>query len=249
MKWKEKEELYMSVCVKVWGDLACFTRPEYRSERVSYDVMTPTAAIGILRQIYWHPGVEWVIDRIYVRKPIQFISIRRNELQNLTDWLGKNMLSDNMYSRLKSVTSDDDFLEFLQSPISLPYVDIMSHTDTKSVRTQRNNLLLKDVCYIICAHFELSCSGMNPNKVQASFMKRLLKGKCVQQPYLGCEEFTADFEHCDKIPPCPEELCGTYDLGYMLGGLDYRKESPLPLFFHAVMKDGRIDVPREVRIW
>ena len=159
------------VRVHVWGDYALFSRPEMKVERCSYDVITPSAARGILEAIYWHPGMRWVIDKIYVRKPIAFTSVRRNELQSKIQ--GGNVLSA-MNGNTKPL-----------------------HISTKEDIAQRAAVLLKDVDYVIEAHFEMTekaKAGDNPGKFKDIMMRRLRSGKCYHQPYFGCREFPAKFE-------------------------------------------------------
>lgn len=202
--------------LKVWGDYACFTRPEMKVERVSYDVMTPSAARGILEAIYWKPAISWVIDRIHVLNPIRFENIRRNELS------GK--LS------LRSVTTA---MSDGKSPVEV-FIE--------EERQQRAALILRDVAYIIEAHFNFKGEEDNNSaKHKESFDRRAAKGQCFHHPYLGCREFPAHFEPVTgEIPP--SRLKGLTDLGWMLHDLDFEKDMEAK-FFRAVMRDGVIEVP------
>ena len=121
------------IVLKTWGDYACFTRPEMKVERVSYDVMTPSAARGILEAIHWKPAIRWVIDEIWVMNPITYSNIRRNELSS-------KISSDTASSLLKKVS---------ERGVAEPF-----YVDAQNARQQRATLMLKDVCYIIKAHFE-----------------------------------------------------------------------------------------------
>lgn len=150
------------VSLKVWGDFACFTRPEMKSERVSYDVMTPSAARGILEAIYWKPAITWIIDRIHVLLPIRFTTIRRNEL-------GGKMPYGTVKSAMKGGIP--------------PYVFI------EDDRQQRAALLLRNVAYVIDAHFDVAGDDANTAKHKEMFLRRARKGQCFNQPYLGCREF------------------------------------------------------------
>lgn len=211
----------MSIRLEVWGDRACFTRPEMKTERVSYDVMTPSAARGLLEAVYWHPGLRWVIDRIYVRAPIRFSNLRRNEVKATVSARSARTVMERGEGELYLVTQDN-----IQ---------------------QRATLLLTDVRYVIEAHFDMTdkaAPGDNPGKFQDIVKRRLERGQCYHQPYFGCREFPAHFAPAGDIPACPEELQGVRDLGYMLYDLDYTDPENLqPLFFRAVLRDGVLEVP------
>lgn len=208
------------VRIRVWGDYALFSRPELKVERCSYDVMTPSAARGILEAIYWHPGMRWLVDKIYVVKPIQFTSIRRNEVKSKA--LASNALSVmNGSAKPLYISSKEDIV-------------------------QRAAILLRDVEYVIEAHFEMSDAaykGDNPGKFKDIIMRRLRRGECYHMPYFGCREFPAHFElyNDDTVHTAYE---GTEkDLGYMMYDFDYSDpEDICPIFFRACMKDGILDV-------
>ena len=203
--------------LKVWGDYACFTRPEMKVERVSYDVMTPSAARGILEAIYWKPAIVWEIDRIHVMKPVRFDNIRRNEV------LGKIPLSP-----VKSAFQGKEAVLF---------------KDPNDERVQRASLLLRDVCYYIEAHFNLTNKAGPDDTVEKHYnvaLRRMRKGQCFHHPYFGCREFPVQFEYIEgEIPK--SELIGKKDLGLMLWDIDFAKEMT-PVFFRAEMNDGIIDV-------
>lgn len=209
------------VRVKVWGDYALFTRPEMKVERCSYDVITPSAARGILEAIYWHPGLSWKIDRIHVIRPIQFTSVRRNEIKSTVS--ANNVLS--AYNGAKKE------------------LFISSKTDI----VQRASLLLKDVEYVIDAHFDMTGKANdsdNPGKFKDIIMRRLRRGECYHTPYFGCREFPVNFCLYGE-----EEVHGAYeaveekDLGYMLYDMDYSDPEDIqPMFFRAVMRRGVVDL-------
>ncbi len=211
----------MSIMIEIWGDAALFTRPEMKTERVSYDVITPSAARGILEAIYWHPGIKWIIDKIYVRAPIQFMNIRRNEVKSVISARKIKKVMDSGKGELFISTSDD-----IQ---------------------QRAALILKDVHYIIEAHFNITCNASdtdNAGKFQSIMKRRVTKGQCYHQPYFGVREFPVNYQICEQIPPCPEELLGKRDLGYMLWDMDYTDTQNIkPLFFRAILEEGVITVP------
>lgn len=207
------------VRVHVWGDYALFARPEMKVERCSYDVMPPSAARGILEAIYWHPGMRWVIDRIQVRKPIRFTSIRRNEVKS-------KVLAGNV---LRAVNGSSKPL----------------YIASKEEIVQRAAILLKDVDYLIEAHFEMTeraSAGDNPGKFKDIVMRRLRRGECFHMPYFGCREFPANFElyEADDLQDGDGR---EQDLGYMLYDFDYSDPEDIkPMFFRAVLRNGILDV-------
>ncbi|MCB1797251.1 MAG: type I-C CRISPR-associated protein Cas5 [Gammaproteobacteria bacterium] len=210
----------------VRGDYACWTRPEMKAERVSYDVMTPSGARGILEAIYWKPQIRWVIDRIRVFSPIRFTNIRRNEVAS-------KIPVGNIKTAMKGGG--------VKGKVLALYVD--------EDRQQRASLLLKDVCYGIEARFEIldateEDGHANPEpagKHLDIFNRRLKKGQCFHRPYLGTREFAAHFEPVDEWPECPEELKGARELGFMLHDIDFA-DGMTPHFFRARMVDGVMDV-------
>lgn len=218
----------MSYGVKmhVWGEYALFSRAEFSTERCSYDVMTPSAARGILESVYYHPGLSYKIDKIYVRKPIRFTNIRRNEVKSKIS--ARNVRT--------AVTSGKE--------VPVLY--------TKNDIVQRSAMVLQDVDYIISAHFDMTDRANetdNPGKFKDIFMRRLRKGACYSQPYFGVREFPANFEPWEG-----EEIITAYpdsdrDLGLMLYDMDYQNAKGErwaakiePMFFHAVLEKGVLDV-------
>jgi CRISPR-associated protein Cas5d len=207
------------VKLRVWGEFACFTRPEMKVERVSYDVITPSAARGVVEAIYWKPEIRWVVDRLRVLNPIAFTSVRRNEV-------GAKVPAAAAAKAMRDGRGD----------LGL-YIE--------EERQQRAALILRDVAYVVEAHFEIVGGEPNPAKHLDQFNRRARAGQCYTRPYLGCREFAADFEllEGDAPPPAPDpSLGGTRDLGWMLHDIDF-KNGRQPRFFHAVMTDGVIDVP------
>jgi len=191
-------------------------------ERVSYDIMTPSAARGLIESIYWHPGLRWVIDRIHVLAPIRFTKLRRNEVKSTVSARTAKTVMERGRGELYLVTSED-----IQ---------------------QRASLLLRDVRYVIEAHFDIlpekAAPGDNAGKFQDIVKRRLQKGQFYHQPCFGCREFPANFALCESIPACPENLRGEKNLGYMLYDMDYSDpENIRPLFFRAVLRNGVLDVP------
>ena len=218
----------MSISLEVWGDYACFTRPELKTERVSYDIMTPSAARGLLESVYWHPGMRWVIDRIHVCAPIRFTNLRRNEVKIIAPKISKS--------------PDTAYRALMDGSAQLKPLCIVG-----DVRQQRATMLLRDVRYVIDAHFDITdqaADSDNAGKFQDIIKRRIRRGQFYSQPYFGCREFPAQFKACEAMPSCPEELKGVRDLGYMLWDLDYSDpENITPLFFRAALQDGVLEVP------
>ena len=211
----------MPIRLEVWGDYACFSRPEMKVERVSYDVMTPSAARGLLEAIYWHPGLQYTSDRIHVCAPIRTMNLRRNEVKSTVSARSARTVMERGRGELYLATSED-----IQ---------------------QRAALLLRDVKYVIEAHFDMTDRAApedNPGKFQDILKRRIQRGQFYHQPCFGCREFPAQFKLCEALPPCPEELKGERDLGYMLWDMDYSDpENIAPLFFRAKLADGVLNVP------
>ncbi|WP_340109429.1 type I-C CRISPR-associated protein Cas5c [Pikeienuella sp. HZG-20] len=209
----------MSFQLHIWGDHACFTRPEMKVERVSYDVITPSAARGIFEAIHWKPAIRWVIDRIHVLKPIRFETIRRNEVG----------------SKISARTA--------QSAMNAGDLAGL-HLVVDENRQQRATLALRDVSYLIEAHFEMTAeaAGDTPAKHAEMFRRRATTGQCFHRPCLGVREFPAWFELVETPPP--STLLETdRDLGWMLYDIDYAN-GRAPLFFRARMEGGVIDLVR-----
>lgn len=211
----------MSIRLDVWGEYALFSRPEMKTERVSYDVMTPSAARGLLESVYWHPGLKYIIDRIHVCAPIRFTNLRRNEVKATVSARSARTVMERGSGELYLISSQE-----IQ---------------------QRAALLLRDVHFVLEAHFDMTdraAPGDNPGKFQDILKRRIKRGQFYSQPYLGCREFPAQFKLCEELPPCPEELRGVRELGYMLWDLDYSNPEDIhPLFFRAALQNGVLNVP------
>jgi CRISPR-associated protein Cas5d len=207
--------------IEVWGDYALFSRPELKVERVSYDVITPSSARAILEAVLWKPAIKYVIDKIYVLNPIKYVNIRRNEV------------NDKLSARnVKTVMASSEKGERL-------------FLHTGSAIAQRSSLILKDVRYVIEAHFEMTENAGpedSPEKFYAMICRRLRNGQCFHTPYFGCREFPVNFRLYEE-----EEIKtahkGTKDLGLMLYDMDYTGEGgPMPCFFRAIMENGEISL-------
>ncbi len=212
------------VRLRVWGERACFTRPEMKVERVSYDVMTPSAARGILEAVHWKPAIRWVVDRIHVLKPIRFQSFRRNEV-------GAKASADSAARAMRAGTT-----------AGLGLV-------VEEQRVQRATTLLVDVEYVIEAHFDLTekAGGDTEAKHLAMFNRRAEQGQCFHRPCLGTREFAADFEPVGDGAPVPASKLPSEqrdrDLGWMLHDIDFRNDRT-SRFFRARLSDGVLDVTR-----
>lgn len=210
------------VKLRVWGEYACFTRPEMKAERVSYDVMTPSAARGILEAIHWKPAIRWVVDQILVLKPIRFETLRRNELAD-------KILERNIRTSINNETLDN------------------LHTVVEDHRQQRSTTLLRDVEYVIEAHFNLTKEARKDDteaKHLCMFKRRAAKGKCFHRPYLGTREFVANFMLIEGKLPKPNIAVTDRDLGLMLLDMNYENKKITPLFFPAKLCGGVLNVPR-----
>ncbi len=199
-------------------------------ERVSYDVITPSAARGIIEAIHWKPAIRWIIDRIHVIEPIRFENIKRNEVADMIKSGNvKTAMSTGNIGKLIYLVDDGDN------------------------RQQRSAIILKKVCYVIEAHFELTeqaGSDDNAGKHIEIFKRRAIKGQCFQQPCLGNREFSASFELLGSladIPTCHEQLQGERDLGWMLWDIDFNN-GMTPRFFRANMLNGIITMPSMLEV-
>ncbi len=206
---------------EAWGKYALFSRPEMKTERVSYDLITPSAARGLIEAVYWHPGMKWVIDSIYVCNPIRFTNIRRNEV-----------------SQKISASNVREVMNGKNAPLYLNASELIQ---------QRASLVLTDVRYIISAHFEMTKKASaedTPDKFYAMTCERLKGGQHFSQPYFGCREFPANVRLFEgALPPVPEELKGRQELGYMLYDMDYSDPGDIrPMFFRAALVDGMLDL-------
>jgi CRISPR-associated protein Cas5d len=223
----------------VWGDYASFNRPEMKVERVTYDVITPSAARGILEAIYWKPEMRWVIDRLHVLNPMRFTHIRRNEVDC-------KLSARNILLAMKEGKGELG-------------IDVEDH------RQQRAAMVLKDVRYGIEAHVEVIKPEMKDGKPLEvpeakhlrQFKERASMGACFHRPYLGTREFSASFQLVDAFSACHASLLGENDLGYMLHDIAFipdlkgkvieanqgQRLRTEPRFFPVIMRNGIIDVP------
>jgi len=206
--------------IRVWGDYALFTRPEMKVERVSYDVITPSAARGIIEAIYWKPAVVWRIDKIHVLNEIRFTNVRRNEVSD--------KISTREAERRMKGARDAFFM------------------DVTEKRQQRAAMVLRDVDYVIEAHFDLTDRAGPEDTEEKHYnivLRRLRRGQHFHAPCLGAREFPARVELIENGDLPKSQLRGTQDLGWMLYDLDFSGPKDIqPKFFKAVMLDGVIDL-------
>lgn len=204
----------------VSGDYACFTRPEMKVERVSYDVMTPSAARGILEAIHWKPAISWIIEAIHVLRPIRFQSIRRNEVARKAP-----------VGAIRSAMKSGEL-----GGLGLAIED---------ERQQRAATMLRDVAYVIAARFDMTAkagSDDNVGKHLDMFNRRARGGQCFHQPCLGTREFPADFALVEPEAPLPPTIPENRDLGFMLYDIDHASDRS-SLFFRAKLQNGVMRVP------
>jgi CRISPR-associated protein Cas5d len=208
----------MRIKLKVSGDFACFTRPENKVERMSYECPTPSAARNILDSICWRPQMRWIVTKISVLKPIRYQSIRRNDLQ--------------------SKLSGASVRGWMSAPETFQPVLAGAGADTDA--TPRNSLVLRDVAYVIegYPHVYDQNGEDKPVKYVEMFNRRVAKGQCFSQPVLGCREFPARFEHpVEGDLPVPVSL----EIGNMLYDIIFRKELNQAVFFKAKIENGVMD--------
>lgn len=218
MEYHDKE-----YCLEVWGDFACFTRPELKVERVSYDVITPSAARAIFEAIFWKPAIRWQVTRIEVLKPIRWFNIKRNEVgKTMSPASNGLIIEDNRQQRSSMLLRDVSYRIFARQE----FIPVKR-------RSSDEQRFSKDE---------------NPGKYNAMFERRASKGQCFNQPYLGCREFTCNFR---LVEPATygEGIAESRDLGLMLYDMEFQKgdtygEKPATaLFFRAQMNHGVIIVP------
>lgn len=238
-----KEYIDKEYCLRVSGEFACFTRPEMKVDRVSYDVITPSAARAIFQAIFWKPAIQWQITRIEVLAPIKRFSIKRNEVYKIMNPKSDGFLiTDERGQKMSYILRDVDYRIYAK----MVYIPVAARSKACSEHYEK-------------VYTEDERKSENPAKYQAIFERRAKAGQCFTMPYLGCREFTCSFEYVD-IPSIdqPRPIKEDKDLGIMLYDMDFgidgptaieqqerkrKLKSPDPMFFHAKMKEGVIEVP------
>lgn len=218
-------------CIEVWGDYACFTRPEMKVERVSYDIITPSAARAVLEAIFWKPAIQWKVKKIEVLNPIRWISVRRNEVGKLMSPQTKQIfIEEERQQRAGLFLRDVGYRLYAEMEFISPRNRILKETPDE-LKDQEEETILR--------------STENPGKYNAIFERRAKKGQCFSQPYLGCREFSCNFrliENPEKEEKHP--IDETRDLGFMLYDMDFTDEKdPKPMFFRVQLNHGVIEVP------
>ena len=225
MNYTDKE-----YCLEVWGDMACFTRPELKVERVSYEVITPSAARSIFEAIFWKPAIRWQVTKIEVLNPIKWTSIRRNEVGSVSKT--PVFIEEKRQQKNTLLLKDVRYRIWAQ----LVFIPQRKRPESKNPQIdQEEQALLRE--------------DENPGKYQAIFERRARKGQCFTQPYLGCREYSASFrlvdvEHESLCPALSEEDGGNRDLGIMLYDMDFSNpKETQALFYRVQMQAGVIIVP------
>jgi CRISPR-associated protein Cas5d len=222
----------MAFCLEVRSDYACFTRPEMKVERVSYDVITPSAARGVFTAIFWKPAVRWHVRRIEVLEPIRWTSVRRNEVGKVASVQSSGILIEEDRQQ--------------RAGLFLRDVAYRLHAELEFVPPPKRPRIVRATSETVISVDERSdwSKDENPGKYNAIFERRARKGQCFNQPYLGCREFSCGFRLVDDPTAEARPIDETRDLGFMLYDLDYSDENnPKPAFWRAHMTRGVIDVP------
>lgn len=231
-----KEHFNKTFCLEVWGDYACFTRPEMKVERVSYDVITPSSVRAIFEAIFWKPAIKWKVKKIEILNPIKWVSVRRNEV-----------------GAVMSPRSDGFFIEEnrqQRAGLFLRDVKYRLYAELEFIPIGKRNKIYNPLPeYLVDkdeqAEFDKDSKDENPGKYNAMFERRARKGQCFNRPYLGCREFSCMFKFVDdsekeELRPINE----TRELGFMLYDMDFTDvTNPKPAFFKARIENGVVMVP------
>lgn len=222
MEYTDKE-----YCLEVWGDWACFTRPELKVERVSYDVITPSAVRAIFEAIFWKPAIHWQVTKIEVLNPIKWTTIRRNEVGAVAS-KSPIFIEDKRQQKNSLLLKDVHYRIWAK----LKFISQWKRKETKNplIDNEEQELLRKDE---------------NPMKYYQMFERRASKGQCFTQPYLGCREFAANWKYIDDMEQLVLPLAEDRDLGIMLYDMDFEGnlKKPDAMFYWARMEQGVIVVP------
>jgi CRISPR-associated protein Cas5d len=230
---KVAENFYNKVfCLEVWGDYACFTRPEMKVERVSYDVITPSAARGIFEAIFWKPAIRWRVKKVEILNPICWTSVRRNEVGCVM-----TERNDGFYIEEQRQQRAGVFLKDVRYRL---------HAELEFVPLSKRATSFWKTPNELVDPAESAEPGRdeNPGKYNAMFERRAVKGQCFSQPYLGCREFSANFKLVQGSAEGTRAIDETRDLGFMLYDLDFSDPAnPTPAFFRAKLENGVMAVP------
>ena len=229
------EHFRKTFCLDVKGDYACFMRPEMKVERVSYDVITPSAARAIFSAIFWKPAIKWNIKKIEVLSPIKWISVRRNEVKNKA-----NKSQDNIFI-------EDDRTQ--RAGLFLRDVHYRIYAEMEFIPVDKRSKVISETPELLITEEERADyrKDENPGKYHAMFERRAKKGQCFNQPYLGCREFSCEFKFVDNPEKAVKDfptITESRDLGFMLYDMDFSDPKDIkPAFFRAVMENGIVNVP------
>lgn len=219
-------------CLEVWGDMACFTRPELKVERVSYDVITPSAARAIFEAIFWKPAIRWQITQIEILNPIKWTSVRRNEVGAIANPRTAEIFIEEKRQQKNSLLLKDVRYRIWAKLVFLPQ---WKRKDSKNPKIDEEEA-------------DLINKNENPGKYNAIFERRARKGQCFNQPYLGCREHSCSFRlvnpESETLQPA---LAESRDLGIMLYDMDFEHDNKKPdaMFFRAKMQNGVVIVPNK----
>ena len=229
------EHFRKTFCLDVKGDYACFTRPEMKVERVSYDVITPSAARAIFSAIFWKPAIKWNVKKIEVLNPIKWISVRRNEVKSKA-----NKSQDNIFI-------EDDRTQ--RAGLFLRDVHYRIYAEMEFIPVDKRSKVISETPELLITEEERADyrKDENPGKYHAMFERRAKKGQCFNQPYLGCREFSCEFKFVDNPEKAVKDfptITESRDLGFMLYDMDFSDPKDIkPAFFRAVMENGIVNVP------
>lgn len=239
---------YKPFCLEVWGDYACFTRPEMKVERVSYDVPTPSAVRAVFESILWKPAIRWQVNKIEVLNPIKWISVRRNEVGNVMSERSGGLFIEDFRQQRAGLFLRDVRYRFYATLEYIP-VEKRKHLKFRSVPAflwdADEKEFLEEEIKLFEEGIDGSRNGETPGKYLAIFERRAKKGQCFNQPYLGCREFSCNFRFIEK----PEQetqpaIAETRSLGFMLYDMDFTDPNdPQPMFFRAELNNGVVNVP------
>ena len=243
-----KAHRYKPFCLEVWGDYACFTRPEMKVERVSYDVPTPSVVRAVFESILWKPAIRWQVNKIEVLNPIRWISVRRNEVGNKMSPRSDGLyIEDNRQQRAGLFLRDVRYRFYA----TLEYIPIEErrHHQFQNVPAflwdPEEEEFLREEIKLFENKIEPTRHGETPGKYLAIFERRARKGQCFNQPYLGCREFSCHFRFVEEPEEEPQKpIEETRDLGWMLYDMDFTNpDDPQPMFFRAKLEQGVVHVP------
>lgn len=214
------QQTHKPFCLEVWGDYACFTRPEMKVERVSYDVPTPSAVRAIFEAILWKPAIRWQVNKIEVLNPIKWVSIRRNEVGSLISERNNGIFIEDSRQQRAGIFLKDVHYRFYAT------LQVLAN---KYDRDKTGKV----------------GPGEGPGKYPAMFERRAMKGQCFNQPYLGCREFSCGFRLVsEETKMFPQPIAEDRDLGFMLFDMDFSDpQNPWPMFFRAKIENGVINIP------